>query len=122
MTFWLEPPQPFFEPWARRELGKTSASWITDELLEPHSGVAWLRTCAKAILGQWLRDGWRSRAFRLLNTALPRGHMRGSCWAFSTVGSLEGRVAIAAGNLQQFSELQLVDCGKYFGISDAKEA
>ena len=40
MTFWLEPPQPFFEPWARRELGKTSASWITDELLEPHSGVA----------------------------------------------------------------------------------
>ena len=26
---------------ARRELGKTSASWITDELLEPHSGVAW---------------------------------------------------------------------------------
>ena len=51
-----------------------------------------------------------------------RGHMRGSCWAFSTVGSLEGRVAIAAGNLQQFSELQLVDCGKYFGVSDAKEA
>ena len=44
--------------------------------------------------------------------------MRGSCWAFSTVGSLEGRVAIAAGNLQQFSELQFVDGGKYFGVSD----
>ena len=42
----------------------------------------------------------------------------GSCWAFSTVGSLEGRVAIAAGNLQQFSELQFVDGGKYFGVSD----
>jgi len=39
----------------------------------------------------------------------------GSCWAFSTVGSLEGRAAIAAGNLQQFSEQQLVDCDKDFG-------
>ena len=39
----------------------------------------------------------------------------GSCWAFSTVGSLEGHAAIAAGNLQQFSEQQLVDCDKDFG-------
>ena len=34
----------------------------------------------------------------------------GSCWAFSAVGGLEGRAAIATGNLQQFSEQQLVDC------------
>ena len=27
---------------ARREPGKTTASWITDEFLEPHSGVAWV--------------------------------------------------------------------------------
>jgi C1A family cysteine protease len=39
----------------------------------------------------------------------------GSCWAFSTVGSLEGRAAIATGNLQQFSEQQFVDCDKDFG-------
>jgi len=39
----------------------------------------------------------------------------GSCWAFSTVGSLEGRAQIATGNLQQFSEQQLVDCDKDFG-------
>jgi len=34
----------------------------------------------------------------------------GSCWAFSAIGCLEGRAAIATGNLQQFSEQQLVDC------------
>merc|ERR1712046_14452 len=39
----------------------------------------------------------------------------GSCWAFSTVGSLEGRSQIAKGNLQQFSEQQFVDCDKGFG-------
>ena len=45
----------------------------------------------------------------------------GSCWAFSTVGSLEGHAAIAAGNLQQFSEQQLVDCDKDFGDLGCKE-
>jgi len=39
----------------------------------------------------------------------------GSCWAFSTIGSLEGRAQIATGNLQQFSEQQFVDCDTEFG-------
>lgn len=34
----------------------------------------------------------------------------GSCWAFSTVGALEGRSQLAKGSLQQFSEQQFVDC------------
>jgi len=44
----------------------------------------------------------------------------GSCWAFSTVGSLEGRAQIATGNLQQFSEQQLVDCDTEFGDMGCK--
>merc|ERR1711957_656227 len=34
----------------------------------------------------------------------------GSCWAFSTVASLEGAHFIAKGELLSFSEQQLVDC------------
>jgi C1A family cysteine protease len=36
----------------------------------------------------------------------------GSCWAFSTVGAMEGAYALKHGKIQTFSEQQLVDCSK----------
>jgi len=37
----------------------------------------------------------------------------GSCWAFSTMASFEGEVAIKTGKLWKFAEQELVDCDKF---------
>jgi len=39
----------------------------------------------------------------------------GSCWAFSTTGSVEGISAITTGKLQSFSEQELVSCAGSYG-------
>jgi len=39
----------------------------------------------------------------------------GSCWAFSTTGSVEGVYQITTGKLESFSEQELVDCAAAYG-------
>jgi C1A family cysteine protease len=86
------------------------------------SGIQGEITKGDAYLGQLEYSGaelpddvdWSDSAHGAVTDIKDQGSC-GSCWAFSTTGSLEGRTQIATGQLTALSEQQFVDCDTKFG-------
>lgn len=66
---------------------------------------------------EWRFDGAETKDWNAEGKVTPVKNqgMCGSCWAFSTTGSLESALAIKTNKLNQYSEQELVDCSRSYG-------
>jgi C1A family cysteine protease len=83
---------------------------MTEEVVEttPESHHAWERKLQNLPASV----DWRAKG---AVTPIKNQGQCGSCWSFSTTGSLEGLNFITNGNLLSFSEQQIIDCSSAYG-------